>query len=115
MAEKLNLQQAEQAIREGRTFDSTTGSLRAMLLDGKGGLYWHGRLPQEWATKLTELVETVGARYVVYSYGTPIALLLVDGRRIVPNVEYSVTMSKHQGIVRYAWAGREVITELEEV
>jgi len=39
--------------------------------------------------------------YVVYSYGTPIAWHHVGGWS-VPSVRYSVTTSKHQGIVRRA-------------
>ena len=42
--------------------------------------------------------------YVVYSYGTPIAWHHAGGWEI-PAVRYSVTTSKHQGIVRRAvWA-----------
>jgi hypothetical protein len=39
--------------------------------------------------------------FIVYSYGTPIAWHHAGGWEM-PNVRYSVTTSKHQGIVRRA-------------
>lgn len=40
--------------------------------------------------------------YVVRSYYTPIAWFTVDRGWIVPQDKYSVTTSRHQGIVRRA-------------
>ena len=51
-----------------------------------------------------DLVAQMGSEhpdYVVYSYGTPIAWHHAGGWS-VPSVRYSVTTSKHQGIVRRA-------------
>lgn len=43
--------------------------------------------------------------YYVYSYGTPIAWYTDDGTEwTIPDVEYSATTSKHQGVVRHAIA-----------
>ena len=39
--------------------------------------------------------------YVIYSYGTPIAYRY-NGKWTIPDAKYSVTTSKHQGVVRYA-------------
>lgn len=41
-------------------------------------------------------------RYIVYSYATPIAWALGDNTWVIPGDKYSVTTSKHQGIMRYA-------------
>lgn len=40
------------------------------------------------------------ADYYIYSYATPIAWRVGD-KWFVPAVRYSVTTSKHQGIIRY--------------
>ena len=59
-----------------------------------------GHLPHDWRNFL-------GGRtiaYVVYSYATPIAVELDDGRRFIPNVKYSSTTTRHQNLVRRGWS-----------
>lgn len=58
-----------------------------------------GYLPEEWRKILRE-DETVGLRYVVLSYSTPVAWVRQDGTAVVPAVKYSVTTSKAQGSIR---------------
>jgi hypothetical protein len=43
------------------------------------------------------------ARYVVYSYETPIAWVREDGTKVIPDIGYSPSTGQHQYIVRYAW------------
>lgn len=59
-----------------------------------------GRLPTQWR----DLIRGQEATYVVYSYATPIAFELSDGRRFIPDVRYSPTTSRHQALVRRGWA-----------
>jgi hypothetical protein len=47
------------------------------------------------------------ARYVVYSYATPIAWVRKDGTKVIPDVGYSPTTGQHQMFVQYAWDMRE--------
>ncbi len=41
-----------------------------------------------------------GPVYVVWSYATPIGWAREDGSTVIPDVRFSVTTSKHQGIAR---------------
>jgi hypothetical protein len=52
------------------------------------------------AEKWRESVEGGQDRYVVYSYGTPIAWFDDLSGWIVPEEKYSRTTSRHQGVVR---------------
>lgn len=61
-----------------------------------------GRLSGEWQRTYREQSRGDGVRYVVRSYATPIAWVLKDGQVVIPDESYSVTTSKHQGLVR-AW------------
>lgn len=56
-----------------------------------------GYLPREYHE------DARAARYVVYSYSTPIAWVRQDGTRVVPDVGYSPTTSQHQMTVQHAW------------
>lgn len=65
-----------------------------------------GKLPREWVAGLNCHVTA----YIIYSYKTPIAWLVVDPQTdrpkwIVPDVWYSVTTAKHQQRVRLALRG----------
>jgi hypothetical protein len=64
-----------------------------------------GRLNEYEAGKLYENVETFD--YVVFSYDTPIAWHSADGWYVVEQ-KFSMTTSKHQGIVRRAIANTMV-------
>jgi len=60
-----------------------------------------GKLPEEYRKAAdSRLVD-----YVVMSYGTPIAWHMASGNAgwwVMPDTRYSVTTSRHQGIVRRA-------------
>lgn len=59
----------------------------------------YGSLP---LSDVATLLKTPGVQYIVYSYNTPIAWVDRNGTWIVPYTKYSVTTSKHQGLVNYA-------------
>ena len=61
-----------------------------------------GHLPKAEEGRYQDDLRAAGKLYVVYSYATPIAWGPLDGPLYVPDVRYSVTTSKHQGIVRRA-------------
>lgn len=61
-----------------------------------------GRLPMEWVNAYRADRENPGISYVVYSYNTPIAWVRADGETVIPDVGYSVTTTRHQGLCR-AW------------
>jgi hypothetical protein len=61
-----------------------------------------GRLPMEWVETYRADRDGPGISYVVYSYQTPIAWVRNDGHVVIPDVGYSVTTSRHQGLCR-AW------------
>lgn len=72
-----------------------------------GFVYATGRLPDGWRKVLPN-----DARYVVWSYVTPIAWVTRDGLFVIPAVKYSPTTSNHQGLVRQAWRGKDIVTEV---
>lgn len=93
---------AEQAIRDRIAF-------RASAMSGEpvdGRHVSAGRMPRNWAAALN----AKPLAYVVWSYGTPIAWVTQDGEAVAPDVGYSVTTSRHQGIamraldVQRSWA-----------
>jgi hypothetical protein len=95
---------ADQPISEHRTFTAASMSARATSPDDqyRGP---SGRLPYDWTP--TFMRDTAdGLAYIVYSYGTPIGWERSDGLRVIPNVSYSVTTSRHQSQVRGAWGMR---------
>lgn len=47
--------------------------------------------------------DVAAARYVVWSYDTPIAWVREDGTNVAPNVGYSITTGQHQAMARTAW------------
>ncbi|HLS01869.1 MAG TPA: hypothetical protein VK054_07825 [Beutenbergiaceae bacterium] len=61
-----------------------------------------GRLPKEWVEVYRSDRENPGISYVVYSYATPIAWVRADGETVIPDVGYSLTTTRHQGMCR-AW------------
>lgn len=71
----------------------------------RGDWEWYpsyGKLPQEWRVQLaSELSGLDEAMYVVYSYSTPIAWWNPSTTQwTVPDTKYSVTTSRHQGLVQ---------------
>ena len=93
------------AIADRQDFD-THGAMR-----GESGLPLSGNgiLPRDWRDVLNAQTRAAAVDFVVYSYATPIGWHLKDGRWIVPDVSYSVTTSRHQGRLRWALHGADVI------
>lgn len=56
-----------------------------------------GYLPAEYHA------DARAARYVVYSYSTPIAWVRQDGAHVIPDVGYSPTTGQHQMATQHAW------------
>ena len=62
-----------------------------------------GRLSPEMARLF---LSTDNIQYVVYSYGTPIMWVWMDGecpRCVIPNDKYSRTTTRHQTVARRGW------------
>lgn len=77
---------------QGEAWQNHGGSLRGE----PGRAAYTGYLPAEYRDAAR------AATYVVWSYGTPIAWRDAAGQWTCPEVRYSATTSKHQGVVR-AW------------
>lgn len=77
--------------------DYTDSSLDTLSHCGK--LYLHSEIQEQMREQHSQGFR---ATYVVWSYNTPIAYVLNDGRVFVPDVKYSVTTSRQQGLCR-AW------------
>lgn len=58
------------------------------------------QLPHITADILQDAIHRQQVDYIVWSYVTPIAWHLREGRWIMPDVRYSVTTSKHQSVAR---------------
>lgn len=99
---RINQKQAARAIADRMTF-------RAGALSGERfnrGSSTHEGAMHNQDTYALWLMDCRADRvaYVVRSYYTPIAWFTVDRGWIVPEDRYSVTTSRHQGIVRRALA-----------
>lgn len=85
-------QRAGVLASEDKAWQNSSGSLRGE----PGRATFTGYLPAEHRDAVR------AATYVVYSYSTPIAWRNAAGQWTCPEVRYSATTSKHQGVVR-AW------------
>lgn len=90
--------QAREALAERRAY-TTGGAMYA--IEGVTGT---GRLPRHWADEYQADMDHI--TYTVVSYSTPIAWVLDNGTVVIPDVKYSVTTSKHQGML-YALGATE--------
>ena len=101
MVARINQKQAVQAIAYRMTF-------RAGALNGErvyaGSSLHEGMMQGEAYDQWRADCERGCVAYVVRSYYTPIAWFTTDRGWIVPADKYSVTTSRHQGIVRRAQA-----------
>lgn len=59
-----------------------------------------GDLPAEEADKLAAIKNKGLTMYVVFSYFTPIAWVVEGEAPYIPDVKYSTTTSRHQGMAR---------------
>jgi hypothetical protein len=101
MAVRLNQKQAVRAIADRMAFQA--GALNAERVhtgSSRDEGYMRGEAYEQWRADC----EADRIAYVVRSYATPIAWFTVDRGWIVPADKYSVTTSRHQGIVRRAQA-----------
>lgn len=87
-------------IKSNDEFRTSTDSFR--------GTHWNadsaklpnrGQMPEHAYNTLERLHRTRGINYVVWSYQTPIAYRTTDGCWHIPNVRYSNTTSRQQGLV----------------
>lgn len=100
---RTRITDAGDAIRRRETFVAGDGSLASELLYGAGPLFW-GRARHDVVHAIRAARAATGDAplYVVLSYGTPIAWAGPGESLTVPEVRYSVTTSRHQGIARRA-------------
>jgi hypothetical protein len=90
-----------EALRNREAF-KTSGALRGEKWTRDTVTNWDlGRLTEHpvWSNAFM-IDHMAGIDFVVWSYDTPIGWVRKDGKRTVPDVRYSLTTSKHQGIVR---------------
>ncbi len=85
---------AREALMDRKPF-KTSGAFSAT--EGHTRLPWGHRLPADYAATYWEQSDQIV--YTVWSYNTPIAWVLDDGTVVQPPVKYSVTTSKHQGML----------------
>jgi hypothetical protein len=90
---RLSNDECSLAMADRREFRNRTGSLWGQWFDGLPDA-GPGVLPDSYVDELKELAPV----YVIYSYETPIAWA-VEGDELltVPDVNYSLTTSRHQG------------------
>jgi len=92
------IKREEAFYNQGRAFWAGTGGARST-----------GSLPPRYHDAARR------ARYVVYSYRTPIGWVTQEGERVVPDVGYSDTTSQHQYTVLHAWEIRRFPARGREV
>jgi hypothetical protein len=100
---RLNNAQMCKAIHDLTPAQSSTGSLRMI----EGTVSYTARLPERMSREYFTSVHDGDVTHTVLSYATPIAWRLAEGCWVIPEVKYSVTTSKHQGIVRVATSAPE--------
>lgn len=65
-----------------------------------GNAWTYGQLPEPFRSEYKAAEDAGQVAYTVSSYYTPIGWVLTSGEVIIPEVKYSSTTSRHQGIVR---------------
>jgi hypothetical protein len=113
---RVNNTQAEAKIAKEEAFRTSEADLPGRpgvirFRAATGGAQSFGLLPERYRDDVRR------ARYVVYSYQTPIGWVRQDGTKTVPDVGYSLSTGQHQLIVQHAWGlrsfparGREVVS-----
>lgn len=90
----INSETVTWALRNCQDFECH-GALRGITEPGE---FFPNRLPYAYAGLFNRTKDQIV--YVVLSYETPIAWVLVGGEVVIPDVTYSVTTSRHQNRVR---------------
>ena len=93
----VNQRQAIPLIREHRPF--TASNLSAIT----GPHYTNGDLPVDWAAHYRDQALEGVIEYTVLSYQTPIGWV-VRNRWVIPMLRYSLTTTRHQGVL---WGARQ--------
>ena len=79
-----------------------TGNTMSGRIKGKNAILSTGRMPQEFVDELLSDINTMPNEsyiYLVYSYQTVIGWWTQEHGWKRPDVKYSVTTSKHQGMI----------------
>lgn len=101
MRRVVSNREAEARITAEEPFRNDRGSFSGIRLAKPVSRYpagiTYGELPEAYNASVRR------ARYVVFSYETPIGWVLYDGEKVVPDIGYSLTTGQHQFIVRHAW------------
>ena len=102
----ITLTRAPDYVAGREAFQITTGAMRGV----EGPVSHFGQLPEAVIARYRAVREDI--EYTVMSYATPIAWFAGDGW-IIPEVKYSPTTSRHQGIVRQVAPLREGVPVLQ--
>lgn len=99
MAVVVSNNQAPNKIRYEQTFRSSSKPVdgNAPWSGRPGGADSLGYLPRRYHAAAR------AARYVVYSYATPIGWVTSGGERVVPDVGYTLTTGQQQLSTAHAW------------
>lgn len=100
--------QAREALALQQPFN-TYGAFRA---SGPERLPFGHRLPDEWAERYESDYDRI--TYVVWSYSTPIAWVLSGGDVVKVGHKWSITTSKHQGMLYALDCSQETFTGITE-
>jgi hypothetical protein len=112
MATVVSNSQAPNKIKHEQTFRSSSRPVNGNSpWSGRpGGADSLGYLPRQYHAAAR------AARYVVYSYATPIGWVTVAGEHVVPDVGYTLTTGAQQYSTAHAWGidfrparGRETV------
>lgn len=95
---RVSNREATALSRQSIPFTNSTGSLRGRTMS-VGMAMQLGMLPDTWRVEWRAGIAANVIRYGVWSYDTPIAWLLASGEWVKPDVKYSRTTSKHQGLI----------------
>jgi hypothetical protein len=93
---------ANRAIIINRISERMAFAVASMSGVAGGHNIYGNKLPEPHKAEYAAALRSGEIRYTVFSYSTPIAWVLTDGTKVMPDVKYSTTTSNHQGIAREA-------------
>lgn len=92
-------------IADREAFESHTANFRAEKVAPWTTYVYTGHMPKAFADDLRDNLRAGNVEYIVFSYSTPIGWYHKREGWIIPRVSYSITTSRHQGILRSGAAG----------
>lgn len=89
-------QRMRDAIEDGRPFRIGAKKLTGRPITSADADHL-GELPEPHRTRTHEGIVSGSIDFAIFSYETPIAIRMINGEWIMPNVTYSLTTGQHQG------------------